>query len=131
MTAFRIPTPISITQEDDCTTFTLQVTDQLIYFPGHFPAHSILPGVAILDWVIDLARQHMGLTIATPLTMEVIKFKQVIEESCTVTLHIKHLVEKNKLSYTLNSAAGEHSSGRIRLIENRGNNNSSKQKINV
>lgn len=117
MNTLRIPTPTVIESSENQLVLELHISDQLIYFPGHFPVHSILPGVVILDWVMDLAKEHMGLTPATPLQMEVIKFKQVVETNTDVRLELKHNVSKNKLVYKLSSSHGEHSSGRILLVE--------------
>ncbi|NRB38728.1 MAG: 3-hydroxyacyl-ACP dehydratase [Pseudomonadales bacterium] len=117
MNSLRLPTPTAISRTENSCTFTLQVSDQLCFFPGHFPVHSILPGVVIIDWVMELTQQHMGLIAAIPLTMEVIKFKQLVEVNTCVELKITHHREKNKLSFILSSSVGEHSSGRIVLSE--------------
>ena len=117
MNSLRIPIPTAISRSENSCTFTLQITDQLGFFPGHFPVRPILPGVIIIDWVMELAEQYMGLIAATPLTMEVIKFKQLVESNTCIELTITHHPDKNKLSFLVSSSSGEHSSGRIILSE--------------
>lgn len=117
MKTSRIPTPSKVEKQNDTLIIEIPMNGELIYFPGHFAQHSILPGVIILDWVIELAEKHMGLKAAVPMQLEVIKFKNIVEENVTLTLTITHLVDKNKFRYSLTSEAGEHSSGRV-VLEN-------------
>jgi hypothetical protein len=45
--------------------------------------------------------------------MEVIKFKKLITPNNTITVHLTYNPEKQKLQFSVNSAAGDHSSGKI------------------
>lgn len=92
--------------------FDFFIKDDLIFFPGHFPAQSILPGVVIIDWCMNLAEQYFAIK---PLfeSMEVIKFKKLITPNNTITVHLTYNPEKQKLQFSVNSAAGDHSSGKI------------------
>jgi hypothetical protein len=64
---------------------------------------------------MDLGQRYMGLVAATPLQLESIKFKRIVESPSTVMLEIKHRSAKGKMSFSLTSGVGEHSSGRILL----------------
>lgn len=110
-----MPQPIKVTQENPHTlAFDFFIKDDLIYFPGHFPAQSILPGVVVIDWCMQLAKEYFGL--APDFTsMEVIKFKKLVMPNQIITLHLSYYPEKAKLHFMVDSAAGEHSSGKITL----------------
>ena len=94
-------------------TATVSVTEDLLYFPGHFPGQSILPGFAMIDWVMVLSQTEFDLPLSgfEPLRLEVIKFKNVVQPGMEITLHIEK--KNNRLYYQVISDQGEHCSGRI------------------
>lgn len=110
-----MPQPIKVTKEDQYSfSFDFFIKPDLIYFPGHFPAQSILPGVAVIDWCMQLAKDYLGVASGFE-SMEVIKFKKLVMPNQIITLHLKYQPDKTKLQFLVNSAAGEHSSGKITL----------------
>jgi 3-hydroxymyristoyl/3-hydroxydecanoyl-(acyl carrier protein) dehydratase len=111
-----MPEPQSVIQTENCMTFGMQVRRDLNCFPGHFPSRFVLPGVVILDWVMDLAREKMGLRASAPVQMEAVKFRHPIEPNRDILLEIRYLVEKDKIVYRLYSDDTEFSSGRV-LVE--------------
>lgn len=46
--------------EADRLTVILELTSDLFWFKGHFPAQNILPGVGQLDWVKEFAGKILG-----------------------------------------------------------------------
>jgi 3-hydroxymyristoyl/3-hydroxydecanoyl-(acyl carrier protein) dehydratase len=49
---------------EDTATFTLDVPTNLAYCQGHFPEVPIVPGVVQLKWVVELASQYLGTSVA-------------------------------------------------------------------
>ncbi len=108
----KLPRLLYCCHEANTLRLDLWVSGKLIYFDGHFPEQPILPGVAQLAWV-----EHYGklfFAIDRPfLTMEVIKFKKIIQPEMSVILQLEWKAETGKLYFELNSAADSHSSGRM------------------
>lgn len=69
-----------------CGQFRLE--SDCIYLKGHFPSAPILPGVAQLDWVVELAAQHWS-TPTSIQRIEVLKFNDMILPDTTVDLLIE------------------------------------------
>jgi 3-hydroxymyristoyl/3-hydroxydecanoyl-(acyl carrier protein) dehydratase len=114
-----MPQPVKIIKEGEHSfSFVFFIPEDLIYFPGHFPAQSILPGVVVIDWCMQLAKDHLGLSPEFE-SMEVIKFKKLVMPKQTITLHLSYYPEKAKLHFLVDSDAGEHSSGKITLCTHR------------
>ncbi|MGR9044833.1 MAG: AMP-binding protein [Gammaproteobacteria bacterium] len=90
----------------------LRIQPELIYFSGHFPGQPILPGVTQLAWAERYGRIFFA--IEQPfLTMEVIKFKKIIQPEALMTLTLEWKADSGKLYFDLSSAADSHSSGRM------------------
>lgn len=112
----------------------LEIAATLPYFDGHFPIAPILPGVAQLQWAIELGRELFELPPAFR-RMEALKFRQVITPGMTVALEltVKDVSPRadaatgagcanpamprsggeRVLTFQLTSSAGPHASGRI------------------
>lgn len=89
----------------------LNVPGELSYFPGHFPAHPVLPGVVQLRWVEDLARQF-DLISGKFLRIEKLKFMRIISKDFEVILELS-VPKENTLQFQYSSEHGIHGSGRI------------------
>ena len=63
----------------------LVVEPDLFWFQGHFPERPTLPGVVQLDWALDFARRHLGLTVPAARCFQV-KYKAVISPDTRLTL---------------------------------------------
>lgn len=108
-----IPEPVDIVRHSrHKIDITLMVTEDLPFFAGHFPGQPVLPGVIMLDWVICLAQQHLGINIAFD-NLQAIKFKQVVRPPQAIQLHLEYRPDTGKLLYRIDSAIAEHSSGKI------------------
>ena len=92
----------------------LHVPENLLYFEGHFPETPILPGVAQVNWALELGRQYLPLP-PDCIGMQALKFQRVILPGATVSLELEHDVQKSALAFRLHSADGQHASGRILL----------------
>lgn len=90
----------------------LRARREIIYFEGHFPDQPILPGVAQLAWVERYGK--LFFSIEQPfLTMEVIKFRKIIQPEALLNLRLEWKTASGKLYFELNSASASHSSGRL------------------
>lgn len=89
----------------------LAVPGDLSYFPGHFPAHPVLPGVVQLRWVEDLARQF-NLIDGEFLRIDRLKFMRIISKDYEVDLELTVAKDKT-LQFLYSSVHGIHASGRI------------------
>ncbi|MBI2769157.1 MAG: acyl-CoA synthetase [Burkholderiales bacterium] len=90
----------------------IEVTEQMAVFDGHFDEFPVLPGVAQLDWAIELARARFALP-ARFLHAEALKFHKPVLPPVRLTLALRWDALAGKLAFSFSSAAGTHSSGRI------------------
>ncbi|MGZ8916055.1 MAG: AMP-binding protein [Methylobacter sp.] len=91
---------------------TLRVPEDLIYFPDHFAAYPILPGVVQIAWAEHFGRLFFAINQPF-LTMEVVKFVKVIQPGDELKLTLKWNVSPDKLYFNFRSEHGSHSSGRL------------------
>lgn len=54
--------------------FTIPATHPSL--PGHFPGHPVVPGVVVLDRVLDAVEAESGAPLATPVRWPQVKFVQ-------------------------------------------------------
>ena len=98
--------------EGDKVKLELRIQPELVYFTGHFPGQPILPGVTQLAWTEQYGKLFFG--IEQPfLTMEVIKFKKIIQPEALITMTLEWKADSGKLYFDLSSATESHSSGRM------------------
>lgn len=96
----------------DKVKLELRIQPELVYFEGHFPGQPILPGVTQLAWTEQYGKLFFA--IEQPfLTMEVIKFKKIIQPDAVVTMTLEWKADSGKLYFDLSSATESHSSGRM------------------
>jgi acyl-CoA synthetase (AMP-forming)/AMP-acid ligase II/3-hydroxymyristoyl/3-hydroxydecanoyl-(acyl carrier protein) dehydratase len=108
----KFPRLLSCRFENHTVRLELRARRELIYFEGHFPEQPILPGVAQLAWVEAYGKILFG--IEQPfLTMEVVKFKKIIQPEALLTLTLEWKETNGKLYFELNSGSDMHSSGRM------------------
>jgi hypothetical protein len=108
----KFPRLLSCRFDNATVRLELHARRELIYFKGHFPEQPILPGVAQLAWVEGYGKILFG--IEQPfLTMEVVKFKKIIQPEALLTLTLEWKEANGKLYFELNSGSDSHSSGRM------------------
>lgn len=96
---------------DNEVEYLLYVPASLGYFPGHFPEHPILPGVAQIDWVVALA-QPLRLKGGFK-GMERIKFMRLIRPDTRLRLHLKTSPERSAVVFRFYDEQGNYSSGQL------------------
>ncbi|NQD35549.1 hypothetical protein HPT27_00850 [Permianibacter sp. IMCC34836] len=108
----KLPSLIQTEQTAAGLVLTLNVPASLVYFPGHFPMHAILPGVVQIDWATHFGRRHFGFTGRFQ-KMEALKFQAIIEPQQQIQLTLDYRAATGKLLFSYDSERGRHSSGRI------------------
>lgn len=93
----------------DLVELDFEVPASLAYFPDHFPAQPMLPGVVQLGWMIHLAQQNFEIS---PPFREVrnLKFINPILPGAQLTLTLRR-ENDNRVKYILRGATREFSSG--------------------
>lgn len=115
----RLPEPADVNRHDDNqVTVTIDVTENLVFFPGHFPGRPVLPGVVMLDWVIELAQRYLPVDVQFA-GMNAVKFRQMVRPPLRIYLHIHYRPDLGKLVYRVYSDGAEHSSGKISQVTGR------------
>lgn len=88
-----------------------RLSSDCVYLKGHFPSAPILPGVAQLDWVVQLAAQHWS-TPETVQRVEVLKFNDMILPGTEVELVVTRKRE-NCITFSYKCGDTALSSGRL------------------
>lgn len=90
----------------------LPLEASLAVFEGHFTQAAILPGVAQLDWAVQLAREAFSVP-SRFLRMEALKFQRVARPGDLLRLDLEWQAERGTLVFRYTSAHGAHASGRV------------------
>nr|WP_299242075.1 AMP-binding protein [uncultured Halomonas sp.] len=114
----RVPRWLGVEFEgDERCRVTLEVPERLIYLQGHFDAKPVVPGVVIVQWAIELAREHLGLKGEFQ-GLERVKFPRLLCPGDRVELLLflapdPPRGERNvKLAFTLKGRQATHASGK-------------------
>lgn len=108
------PDILGAREEDGRWLLSLRVPLDLRYFSGHFPSTPVLPGVAQIDWVMDLARRYLELPPRFQ-GMEVMKFQQLVRPGDRLELDLRFDAERGKLYFAYQVNDQPASSGRLLL----------------
>lgn len=111
MAATESPEILSSEAIENGLQIRLKVPAELSYFPGHFPAHPVLPGVVQLRWVEDLARQFK-LIDGEFMRIDRLKFMRIMSKNFEVLLELT-VPKENTLQFQYSSEQGIHGSGKI------------------
>ncbi|MBB5017442.1 acyl-CoA synthetase (AMP-forming)/AMP-acid ligase II [Chitinivorax tropicus] len=106
------PETTVLTRADGQISLQMTIQPDLLCFDGHFPRTPVLPGVAQVDWVMREGRRHFEIP-GSFVRMEALKFQRIIQPGMVVTLDLTWRSDKQSLSFTLSSSAGQHASGRL------------------
>ncbi len=108
----KLPQALKLELTSDGVRLGLKVPEDLLYFPDHFAAYPLLPGVVQLAWAEYFGK--LFFIIDKPFScMEVIKFTQVIRPGDELTLDLDWKAATGKLYFNFSSERGAHSSGRM------------------
>jgi 3-hydroxymyristoyl/3-hydroxydecanoyl-(acyl carrier protein) dehydratase len=89
----------------------LRITADLASLTGHFPGFPIVPGVALIGWVVRFATHHLGF-IDDGATQLQVKFRRVLQPDDDVTLTLHRLSER-RVRFEYRHLDTVHSSGTI------------------
>lgn len=112
--ARRRPTVHAVAAKDEGVELDLALDPDLLAFEGHFPERRILPGVALLHWVLLLAHDNLK----TPLHAGVlpsIKFMKILAPKERLQLSLAR--KASHVEYVCTRAGVTASKGRIRFDE--------------
>lgn len=107
-----LPQVDGLQRQDAQVILQLRVTQDLLWFDGHFPSHRILPGLAQLDWAARYGAEHFGLPV-TCRQLRGVKFQKVIRPSQCVTLELHHDAAAAQLAFRYHHGEQVFSSGRL------------------
>ena len=80
------------------TELDLFIPSDLAYLEGHFPGLPIVPGVVLIDWVVELAARHLAVPVEAGQTFAV-KFRRVIGPGGPVTLSLRYVATRSQLGF--------------------------------
>ncbi|WP_136069326.1 AMP-binding protein [Modicisalibacter radicis] len=93
----------------------LEIPERLIFLDGHFPGQPVVPGVVLVHWACQLAREQFALD-APFQGLERVKFPLLLlpGERARLTLAQEDATGgRQRLSFSVDGARGRHASGRI------------------
>ena len=91
--------------------FSLRIPDNLIYFEGHFPGYPILPGVAQIKWVVELAER---LPLSGDFSMMTkLKFMRLMTPGKRITLYLTASPSDKSLDFRFHDDDGDYSCGQL------------------
>jgi 3-hydroxymyristoyl/3-hydroxydecanoyl-(acyl carrier protein) dehydratase len=90
----------------------LFVPAELNLFAGHFPGFPLLPGVAQIHWAAQLGAERFAIESGFSRLLN-IKFQKPVLPDSELELLLKWDAARRQLSFTYDSAAGCHASGKI------------------
>lgn len=92
---------------------TLEVPERLAYLQGHFDSRPVVPGVVMVQWACELAREHLGLNGEFQ-CLERVKFARLLlpGERVTLSLTLAAVELGARLSFSVNGRHGSHASGK-------------------
>ena len=107
-----IPTAHWLVRDATTARVQLVLAPDLAAFAGHFPAVAVLPGVAQVDWAIQLAGEAFDLPPRF-LRMEALKFQHVARPHDVLLLQLDWDVLRRVLGFRFSSDHGIHASGKV------------------
>lgn len=110
----QLPQILQHTKSDTEAAWRLFVSKDLPFFNGHFAEQAVLPGVTQLDWVIKMGCASFGYEVDV-VSLEVLKFQQLILPDTEVSLSITHNTDKQKLMFKIYDGDKRFASGRISI----------------
>lgn len=94
-----------VERQSNVVTIAAFVPDDLEYFAGHFPEQAVLPGVAQVHWVGELAKKIFAVSGFSDLKS--IKFSSMILPNQVIELTLKYAPEKGTIRFNYQSPDGD------------------------
>ena len=116
--SLKSPTIIDIREKDQIYIFALEITDSLDCLKGHFDKFPVIPGVAQIQWAIDIVLNHLSPEKIRFSSMEQVKFRDLLKPNQIVELEIMFNREKNSFKFKYLKKEQVFSSGIIKLHNN-------------
>lgn len=91
---------------------TLEVPERLVFLTGHFDGYPLVPGIVIVQWVIELATESFG-ELGNFHGIERLKFRLALRPGTRFALQLTQRTDG--ITFTLDSHEGCHCSGQILL----------------
>ena len=105
------PEILSSSEIDNGVLLQLKIPAELSYFPGHFPAHPVLPGVVQLRWIEILAKKY-NLAQGEFQRVDKLKFMRIMSKDYEVELEL-NTPSSNTVQFQYRSDHGIHASGKM------------------
>jgi acyl-coenzyme A synthetase/AMP-(fatty) acid ligase len=109
------PELLSEARESGSCERTLRVPPNLAYLQGHFPGFPVVPGVAQIKWVMDVARTLVGREMRLA-GLEALKFKELLRPGQVFQLRVDVGPAPDTLTFRLWTGGTVFASGRGRLV---------------
>lgn len=114
-TPMKSPAIIAATTTSDISTFSLDISDNLECLKGHFEKFPLVPGVAQLQWAIDIGLNHLGIAKGRFSSMEQVKFRDFLKPNQIIDLEITRNSENNSLKFKYLKGDSIFSTGTIKF----------------
>lgn len=79
-------------------TLKLSIPEDLVYTDGHFESDPIVPGVVLVDWMFDRARNCLP-DLPLPDEINQVKFRKPLQPGDRCTLRLTRDPDERKLSF--------------------------------
>lgn len=107
-----------VERTEDSVLLAFRIEEKCDFFDGHFPEIHLVPAVAQIDTMINLANKYLG-TSRFFVSAKRIKFSAPVLPNTDLHLSMKFNKEKNAIVYKLTTAAEDKtfSSGTLAVAE--------------
>ncbi len=112
----RLPTIRETKTTGDELSLKLFISQDILYFEGHFMDFQLLPGVVQIAWVVDYAKSFFQIDRRFHFkNLENVKFVRPIFPDQEVTLEMKYERTKNVLAFEFKNSKTRFSTGKIKF----------------
>lgn len=109
---------VAETRQADCLEQSCFVPQDLSCFAGHFPGRPVVPGVLIVDWVMEAVAEWLERRLQVD---ELESLKLLAPLTPGDRFHLRILTSSMpRLEFRIWNEGGEHAKGRVRLAERDG-----------
>lgn len=114
----RLPQTLAIDGDAKSCEARLRVPQDLGFLEGHFPGAAVVPGVALIGWAEQIARDHFAVT-GEVRDIERVKFNTPVQPGHELVLRLVHDDVRHRIGYRFRSPGGaeEFASGRLVFVD--------------